>query len=209
MLCTYETMSDIDQMDMGNMTKAKEAPGAADLAIGIVLTLFGAITLALSMTIQRYALAHPSPTIPYCGLQIKKGRVWGFGLLLYLFANVFKARNHRQKPPRAARACTMLMRAHCPPPHATPIQTHHLRRPRPPAGHHAVPRPSPRPLPAAGGRPHVWSDDGTLLGLHDATPTLTLALTPALTLTPTPALPLPLPLALTLPRSSRRYSSST
>ena len=102
MLCTYETMSDVDQMDMGNMTKAKEAPGAADLAIGIVLTLFGAITLALSMTIQRYALAHPSPTIPYCGLQIKKGRVWGFGLLLYLFANVFKARNHRQKPPRAA-----------------------------------------------------------------------------------------------------------
>jgi hypothetical protein len=89
-LCTYQTMSDIDQMDMGNMTTAKEAPGAADLAIGIVLTLFGAITLALSMTIQRYALAHPSPTIPYCGLQIKKGRVWGFGLLLYLFANVFK-----------------------------------------------------------------------------------------------------------------------
>ena len=104
-------MSGTDQMDMSNMTQAKEAPGAADLAIGIVLTLFGAITLALSMTIQRYALAHPSPTIPYCGLQIKKGRVWGFGLLLYLFANVFKVRNRRrtrQKPPCCVRLASAL-----------------------------------------------------------------------------------------------------
>ena len=58
-------MSDIEQMDMGNMTKAKEAPGAADLAIGIVLTLFGAITLALSMTIQRYRT--PSRTQKHVG----------------------------------------------------------------------------------------------------------------------------------------------
>ena len=145
-------MSGTDQMDMSNMTQAKEAPGAADLAIGIVLTLFGAITLALSMTIQRYALAHPSPTIPYCGLQIKKGRVWGFGLLLYLFANVFKVRNRRrtrQKPPRAARECTRLLRASCPPPHAAPPHAQRLRRPRPPAGHQGVPHnPSPRPLPS-------------------------------------------------------------
>ena len=81
---------EMELTNLTNLTKAKEAPGAADLAIGIVLTLFGAVTLALSMTIQRYALAHPSPIIPYCGLQLKKSWVWGFGLLLYLFANVFK-----------------------------------------------------------------------------------------------------------------------
>ena len=85
-------MSEVDQMVNTTNTTAtdKEAPGAAELAIGILLTLCGAVTLALSMVIQRYALAHPSPTIPYCGLQIKKGRVWAFGLLLYIFANVFK-----------------------------------------------------------------------------------------------------------------------
>ena len=50
----------------------KEALDTGELVVGIVLTLLGAATLAFSMTIQRYALAHPKPIIPYCGLQLKK-----------------------------------------------------------------------------------------------------------------------------------------
>ena len=56
-------MPEVDQMVNTTNTTAtdKEAPGAAELAIGIMLTLCGAVTLALSMVIQRYALAHPAP----------------------------------------------------------------------------------------------------------------------------------------------------
>ena len=44
-------MSEVDQMVNTTNTTAteKEAPGAVELAIGILLTLCGAVTLALSM----------------------------------------------------------------------------------------------------------------------------------------------------------------
>ena len=49
-----------------------------------------ALALALSMTIQRYALAHPKDRIPYCGLELKKQTVWSVGLLFYIAANGLK-----------------------------------------------------------------------------------------------------------------------
>lgn len=96
---------------LANLTNSsasgKEAPGAGELVVGIILTLMGAATLAFSMTIQRYALAHPKPTIPYCGLQLKKKWVWGFGLLLYGVANVFKVARPAPSPaPPRVHACT-------------------------------------------------------------------------------------------------------
>jgi drug/metabolite transporter (DMT)-like permease len=76
-------MSDSANLTHSSMAASgKEALGTDELVVGIVLTLLGAATLAFSMTIQRYALAHPKPTIPYCGLQLKKKWVWGAGLLL-------------------------------------------------------------------------------------------------------------------------------
>ena len=88
-----------------NTTADKEdMPGPGELVLGILLTLMGAATLAFSMSIQRYALAHPKPTIPYCGLQLKKKWVWAFGLLLYAAANGFKARAAPPDQPCTVRA---------------------------------------------------------------------------------------------------------
>ena len=60
------------------------------LMIGVVFTLLGACCLAFSMTVQRYALAHPKEVIPYCGLHLRRKTVWSVGLLLYIAANGLK-----------------------------------------------------------------------------------------------------------------------
>lgn len=66
-------------------------PEGGNLPLGIALTIFGAAVLALSMIVQRYALAYPSDNVPFICIHMKRGRVWGVGLLLYIFSNVFKA----------------------------------------------------------------------------------------------------------------------
>lgn len=60
------------------------------LMIGVIFTLAGACCLAFSMTVQRYALAHPKEIIPYCGLHLRRKTVWSVGLLLYIAANGLK-----------------------------------------------------------------------------------------------------------------------
>ena len=53
---------------------------AAELGVGIGLTLLGACVLALSMVVQRYALAHPLDRVPFCGMTLRRGVVWACGL---------------------------------------------------------------------------------------------------------------------------------
>ena len=47
-----------------NATSAGEEDPDEQLLLGIVLTLLGAATLALSMVMQRYALSYPEPKVP-------------------------------------------------------------------------------------------------------------------------------------------------
>lgn len=56
----------------------------------IVATLIGACLLALSMVMQRYALAYPEPRVPFGRFQVRKNVLWFGGLLLYAAANGFK-----------------------------------------------------------------------------------------------------------------------
>ena len=57
-----------------------------ELFLGVFLTLAGAVLLALSMVVQRFALSHPKPRI--CGLP--RDLVWFFGLVIYGAANACK-----------------------------------------------------------------------------------------------------------------------
>lgn len=63
---------------------------AGELGVGLALTLLGACVLALSMVVQRYALAHPLERIPYCGMRLRRSTVWASGLGLYCVANGLK-----------------------------------------------------------------------------------------------------------------------
>ena len=70
------------------------APASAGgVILGVVLTLLGAFTLALSMTFQRYGLVAPTRRIPLFfgrGPRIHHELVWFFGLVLYGVANGLK-----------------------------------------------------------------------------------------------------------------------
>lgn len=70
------------------------APASAGgVILGVVLTLLGAFTLALSMTFQRYGLGAPTRRIPLFfgrGPRIHHELVWFFGLVLYGVANGLK-----------------------------------------------------------------------------------------------------------------------
>jgi hypothetical protein len=66
---------------------------AGAVLYGIIMTLLGALTLALSMALQRYGLAHKQRLIPICfgrGPKLHREVVWFFGLILYGVANAFK-----------------------------------------------------------------------------------------------------------------------
>ena len=56
----------------------------------VVATLIGACLLALSMVMQRYALAYPEPRVPFGRFRVRKNVLWAGGILLYATANGFK-----------------------------------------------------------------------------------------------------------------------
>ena len=79
-------------MSTNSSTTAAE-PQAGSVVAGILLTLAGAATLALSMTWQRYGLASQDRKVPFFfgrGPRAHRMLVWFFGLVLYGAANGFK-----------------------------------------------------------------------------------------------------------------------
>lgn len=80
---------------MSNLPPSAPPPAASAGAVvlGVVLTLLGAFTLALSMTFQRYGLGAAERSIPIFfgrGPRIHRELVWFFGLVLYGVANGLK-----------------------------------------------------------------------------------------------------------------------
>ena len=77
------------------------------LALASILTFFGAMLLALSMVVQRYALSYPEPQVPICGIKVRRSLAWFFGLVLYGTANglcVPYHSNSSRPPPMRCRA---------------------------------------------------------------------------------------------------------
>ena len=66
------------------------APTAVGMVVGLLLTLAGSATLALSMIVQRYALSYPSDHVPFGCVRVRRNVGWSLGLLLYIVANVLK-----------------------------------------------------------------------------------------------------------------------
>ena len=76
-----------------NYTKIDDASGHDFWAVfaetcGALLSLLAGALLALSITVQRYALAHPSPhAMPLLCCHMTRPAVWSIGLAIYLAAN--------------------------------------------------------------------------------------------------------------------------
>lgn len=61
------------------------------MALGIVLMLCGASSVALSMVFQRYALSYPENTVPVGPFKLPRLLAWFIGLVIYGAANGFYA----------------------------------------------------------------------------------------------------------------------
>ena len=74
---------------MPNATEPAEAStqGLLSQLIGMVLALAAGAVVAYSMTLQRYALAYPSPKVPLLGIKWRRQRVWGVGIAVYTVGN--------------------------------------------------------------------------------------------------------------------------
>ena len=62
------------------------APGAfagGFIFVGVIISLFGAVLVALSMVLQRFALTYPTERVPLCGIKLKRNAVWVIGLVIY------------------------------------------------------------------------------------------------------------------------------
>ena len=76
-----------------NYTKIDDSTGHDFWAVfaetcGALLSLLAGALLALSITVQRYALAHPSPrSMPLLCCHMSRPAVWSVGLAIYLAAN--------------------------------------------------------------------------------------------------------------------------
>lgn len=62
-----------------------------DVVLGMVLALAGAIGIAFSMVMQRWALSYPEDRVPLCGLRLPRLVAWFIGILVYAAANGFYA----------------------------------------------------------------------------------------------------------------------
>ena len=52
-----------------------------------MLALGAAIVVAYSMTLQRYALTHPGPKVPYFCIRVSPNLLWGLGIVVYTVWN--------------------------------------------------------------------------------------------------------------------------
>ena len=77
-------------MNATNHTTDPNCGSAGDLALGLLLTLAGAILLALSMVTQRFALSHKDHRIRCCRFLLPRDVVWFGGLVVYGAANALK-----------------------------------------------------------------------------------------------------------------------
>ena len=78
---------------MSNVTGVSPAAAEHTLGsqvLGVVVTFVGAAMLALSMSVQRYALAHTEGRVPMLGRTLPRTGAWCVGLALYGVANVCK-----------------------------------------------------------------------------------------------------------------------
>ena len=78
---------------MSNVTGISPAAAEHTLGsqvLGVVVTFVGAAMLALSMSVQRYALAHTEGRVPMLGRTLPRTGAWCVGLALYGVANVCK-----------------------------------------------------------------------------------------------------------------------
>ena len=89
---TNETLSNT------SATLGTSASEDGQLVVAILMTLLAAAFVALSMNVQRYALAYPTDEVPFLVMRLRRKWVWFIGLLLYIVANCFKVYGFNNGP---------------------------------------------------------------------------------------------------------------